>query len=219
MVTSRTSPNAAGVNAEGGPATGPTRQEGAPVCRRILFIGFMGSGKSTVGRLLARRIEWSFMDVDRLIEEEAGRAIPQIFREDGEEVFRRIEHRITGQLLLEDDVVLVPGGGWPCRPGRIDGVPGGTLSIWLRVSPEAAFERVRGQRGGRPLLDVDDPLSRIRALIAEREPYYRRADWWMATDLHSPFKTVERVTERLNRTGSLGRHSGSRSPGRPDNRI
>ena len=169
--------------------------------RRILLVGFMGSGKSTVGRLLARRIGWSFVDVDRLIEEEEGREIPRIFREDG---FRRIEHRIVRRLLLEDVVVLAPGGGWPCRPGRLEGVPGDTLSIWLRVSPEKALERVRGGGGGRPLLEVEDPPSRTRVLIAEREPYYRCADWWVATDLHSPLETVERVTERLER-----------DPGRP----
>ena len=148
------------------------------------------------------------MDVDRLIEQEEGRGIPRIFREDGEDGFRKIEHRIAGRLLLEDDVVVAPGGGWPCRPGRMEEVPEGTLSIWLRISPEAALGRVRGQQGGRPLLDVDDPLSRIRALIAEREPYYRRADWWIATDLHSPLETVERVAERLNRTRSMGRSPG-----------
>lgn len=159
----------------------------------------MGSGKSTVGRVLARRIGWSFVDVDRLIEEEEGREIPRIFREDGEEGFRRIEHRIVRRLLLEDDIVLAPGGGWSCRPGRLEGVPADTLSIWLRVSPEKALERVRGHRGGRPLLEVEDPPSRTRVLLAGREPYYRRADWWVATDLHSPLETVERVTERLER--------------------
>lgn len=159
----------------------------------------MGSGKSTVGSLLARRIGWSFTDADRRIEEERGRSIPRIFREDGEDGFRRIERRVMRRLLREDGTVIATGGGWPCRPGRLDRVPDGSLSIWLRVAPEAAFRRVSGDREGgvRPLLEVDDPPARIRALIAEREPYYRRADWWVPTDHDRPQDIVEYIAGRL----------------------
>ena len=96
-------------------------------------------------------------------------------------------------------MVIATGGGWPCRPGRLDRVPDGSLTIWLRVSPEAAFERVfgDGEGGARPLLDVGDPSARVRALIAEREPYYRRADWWVPTDRGRPQDIVERITGRL----------------------
>lgn len=200
MDTSRTSPSAAGVNADG--SHGNVADSGAGSAapfRRILLVGFMGSGKSTVGSLLASRVGWEFIDVDELVEEEDGRPIPRIFREDGEEGFRRIEHRIAGRLLGEDEVVLAPGGGWPCRPGRLEGAGKDTLSIWLRVSPERAWERVRSQGARRPLLEVSDPLRRIRGLIAEREPYYRNANWWVDTDLHLPPETVRRVTQHLEK--------------------
>ena len=176
--------------------------------RRILLIGFMGSGKSTVGRLLAKRVGWSFTDADRHVEKEAGRRIPQIFREDGEEGFRRIERRVMRRLLGEDGRVIATGGGWPCRSGRLDRVPGGSLSIWLSVSPEAAFQRVSGDRkgGARPLLEVDDPPARIQALIEEREPYYRRADWWVVTDRARPKDIVQHIAERLE--GESGRWPG-----------
>ncbi len=157
----------------------------------------MGSGKTTVGRLLARALGWSFVDLDDVIEREEGRKIPRIFEEDGEEAFRLVEHHLARRFLVQDRVVLVPGGGWPCREGRLDEIGPDTLSIWLRVSSGAALDRVQSQGTRRPLLEVPDPLRRIEELIAEREAYYRKAMWRVDTEHHSPSDIVERIIERI----------------------
>jgi shikimate kinase len=165
--------------------------------RRVVLVGFMGSGKSTVGPLLAEKLGWTFRDLDAEIERREARGIPAIFREEGETGFRAIEHRVAGDLLHEDDLVLASGGGWPCRPGRLEALPPGTLTIWLRVSPEAVFGRTGADAAMRPLLQVEDPPSRIRELLVEREPYYRGAQWWVDTDLHPPPEIARQVASRL----------------------
>lgn len=143
---------------------------------RVLLVGFMGSGKTSVGRALARLLKWPFRDFDDEIEAEVGRTVPEIFRLRGEAFFRRVEARVARRLFDEEEVVLASGGGWAAEPGRLDAVPAGTLSVWLRVSAEEAVRRVRDGERERPLLDVDDPVARARALLAEREASYREAD-------------------------------------------
>jgi shikimate kinase len=165
--------------------------------RRILLVGFMGSGKSTVGARLAERLGWGFADLDSAIEEAEGRSIPQIFAEEGEEAFRRIEHGLALALLQGDRLVLASGGGWPCREGRMEGLGPDTLTVWLRVSPERALERVRGQDVRRPLLEVGNPLDTARELLARREPYYGKALWWVDTEVHPPGEVVRLLAERL----------------------
>lgn len=153
--------------------------------RRILLVGFMGSGKSTVGPLLARALSWRFEDFDAHVEEAAGRSIPEIFREEGEARFRRIEDRVARTLLERDEVVLGSGGGWAAAPGRLSDLPQGTLSVWLRVSPEVAILRA-GAGPDRPLLAVADPLGRARSLLAARQEAYAGADLSVDTDGRTP---------------------------------
>jgi len=168
-----------------------------PRFRRILLVGFMGSGKSTVGALLARELGWRFVDLDRVVEERVGRTIPEIFRDEGEEAFREIEARIASEVLQESGLVIASGGGWPCRDGRMESAGPGTLSIWLRVSGSEAWERTRHQPGIRPLLDGPRPLERIEELMAVRDPYYRRAAWWVESGNRRPEEIVRLVMDRL----------------------
>jgi shikimate kinase len=170
--------------------------EGHP-WERIVLVGFMGSGKSTVGAALAQELAWRFVDLDQAVETRAGRSIPAIFREEGEAFFREMEEREARSLLDRREIVLATGGGWPCRPGRLASTGEGTLTIWLKVSPEAALQRTTLQEVERPLLDVEDPAARIRELLGEREPYYRKARWWVDTTLRSPPEVVREVVDRL----------------------
>ncbi len=179
-----------------------------PVPRRVVLVGFMGSGKTSVGRALARLLGWQFQDFDEAIEEEVGLAVPQIFEVRGEAYFRRVEERAGRRLLGLDKIVLASGGGWPTAPGRMDSLPAGTLSVWLRVSAEVAVERVRKGVGGRPLLDVADPLGEARRLLALREPYYRGA----GLHVDSESGDVEAVSASIARHVS-GMESENEEPG------
>lgn len=152
---------------------------------RILLVGYMGSGKSSVGRILADRLGWTFRDFDVVIERRVGDEIRGIFQTYGEAAFRALESRIAVELLAMDQVVLASGGGWPCQPGRMGRLGPGTLSIWLRVSHTVALKRVRSQGNTRPLLEGPEAQARARVHLAEREPFYRQATWSVDTDTSS----------------------------------
>jgi shikimate kinase len=158
---------------------------------QIVLIGLPGAGKSTVGPLLAGRLGFRFLDLDRLIEAEAGLTIAQIFEQMGEAEFRRIEAELTGRLASEPDLVLAPGGGWILR----NTLPAALL-VWLVVDPDEASLRVGEFAGSRPLLQPD-PLTRLKELLAEREPYYMRADITIDTTGKSPAHVADTVAAAI----------------------
>lgn len=160
--------------------------------RRVLLVGFMGSGKTQVGQALAKRLGWAFRDFDQEIADRMGLPIPDIFRQHGEALFREVEERVGADLLLEEKVVLASGGGWPEAEGRLDGLPEGTLSVWLRVAPEEAVRRVREEGSTRPLLAVPHPVERAREILAKRENCYGKA--------HLALDSMEAGPEELART-------------------
>lgn len=168
--------------------------------RRLVLVGFMAAGKTTVGRLLAERLGWSFLDLDEVIEQAEGRSVPAIFRDEGEAVFRALEADAARAALARDAVVIAPGGGWVSGAGGLDRLPEGTLAVWLRISVEEALERsARGGEPGarRPLLAGDDPLLRARLLLAAREPLYRQAQVWVDTTRRTPLQVVDEIVERV----------------------
>lgn len=184
-----------GEAAPGSSAEGATTSD-APV-RRVLLVGFMGSGKTTVGRILAERLGWSFVDFDERIEARLRRSVERIFREMGEAEFRRVEAEVGRDLVGRDRVVLASGGGWPARPGRLEGLPPGTLTVWLRVSPEEALRRVRRAEEVRPLLERPDALAEAGRLLSEREPYYRRAALALDTEGAPAEELARSIEERM----------------------
>lgn len=150
--------------------------------RRVVLVGLMCSGKSSVAEELARRLGWEALDLDREIEAREGRTIPEIFRVHGEAYFRRREAELTAELTGRRGVVLAPGGGWITNPALLERLGPGTFSVWLQVSPETVLARAGPVRAGRPLLDVPDPLPVVRCLLETREPFYRRADLAVSTE-------------------------------------
>jgi shikimate kinase len=154
---------------------------GDPI-ERIVLVGMMCSGKSAVGAALAERLGWAHVDLDREIEREAGRSIRDIFADDGEAAFRRMEAEATGRIARRSRVVLSPGGGWITNPALLDALGPGTLCVWLQVSPEEAVRRSAAAPGERPLLAGPDPLGAVRRLLAERERFYARAHLVLPTD-------------------------------------
>jgi shikimate kinase len=129
----------------------------------------MCSGKSTVGRLLAERLGWDFVDFDDAIERKENRQVAQIFREDGESRFRGLEAQLTEEVQDRQNVVLAPGGGWMTQPGLVERLRPDSLFVWLRVQPETVYARQRVQTAvQRPLLMVEQPLETIRMILADR---------------------------------------------------
>jgi shikimate kinase len=161
--------------------------------RRVLLVGFMGAGKSSVGNRLAHRMGWSFVDADDVIEAEAGRSIPEIFAASGEGHFRGLEAGVVDRLLRRDRIVIATGGGWAAAEGRLESVPPGTATVWLRVGGEEAVRRTKPAAGTRPMLVSEDPVQAARALLAARAPFYALARWTVDTER----STVEDVTARI----------------------
>ena len=167
--------------------------------RRVLLVGFMGSGKSSVGRAVARALGWRFVDFDDAVTAEEGRSVAEIFSELGEQHFRAAELRVGRRLLAEDHMVLASGGGWAAAPGRLDEVPDGTETIWLRVSAAEAVRRVSSEPGRRPLLAAENADEKAVRLLAEREPRYARAASVVDTDGRSVEDVTAGVLELLRR--------------------
>jgi shikimate kinase len=172
--------------------------------RRILLVGFMGSGKTLVGQALARRLGWAFRDFDHEIRSRVGLPIPEIFRQHGEAHFRDMEREVGAKLLREEEVVLASGGGWPIGPGRLDDLPAGTVSVWLKVTAEEALRRVKEEGPTRPLLAVADPVARARELLREREVQYRRADFSLDASAGDPEELASRIAEMIPLNGWKG---------------
>lgn len=132
----------------------------------------MGAGKTTVGRALARKLRWSFVDSDHEIERRTGVTVATIFEIEGEAGFRRREAQVIGELTGGRGQVLATGGGAVLNPDNRTAMRTGGLVVYLRVSPKLLYERTRHDRG-RPLLQVADPLARLGELYDQRDPLYR----------------------------------------------
>lgn len=160
----------------------------------MVLVGFMAAGKTAVGAELARRLGWTHLDLDALIESREGRRIAEIFATDGEARFRRMETQATRDAGHLHGVVLTPGGGWITRPGNLRALGPGTLSVWLKVSPEEAVRRAGAAPGERPLLAGPDPLGAARRLLETRTPLYARAGLHVDTE-GTPPETVATIIE------------------------
>src|SRR5207245_2882548 len=139
----------------------------------VILVGFMGAGKSACGRLLARRLGRCFVETDGMIVARDGRAIPEIFRQDGETVFRRLEMEAVEALGLKSDDVIATGGGLPCGEGRMEALRALGTVVWLRGDLADLCERA-GRSGDRPML-ARRTVAELRALYRARAPFYRPA--------------------------------------------
>jgi shikimate kinase len=160
--------------------------------RNIALIGFMGTGKTSVGHMVARRLRFDFRDTDHLIERRAGMTISEIFARHGEARFREIERAVVDALAEETGCVIATGGGVGANPELLDSLKRHALVICLWASPERIWQRVSHQ-AHRPLLQVPDPQQRIRELLAQRRPFYRRADVLLNADTRQIPQTAAQV--------------------------
>ncbi len=163
--------------------------------RRVILIGFMGSGKTSVGRVLASRLGWDFVDTDAAIESRERQTVPEIFRVRGEPAFRQVEREVLDSLRGRSRVVIASGGGAPLQPGNeaFFSSPG-TAVFYLHVSLAAALERTGGNRD-RPLLAQGDRA--VRALYEGRLSRYESLGSGVATDGRTPTEIAEEILVRL----------------------
>lgn len=171
--------------------------EAAPgaASRTVILVGFMGAGKSTVGRLLARRLGLCFVETDDLIVAREGKSIPRIFAESGEARFRALEAEVLEELASRRDHVVSTGGGFPCRPGIMERLRALGTVVWLAGRFEALYERAC-RLGGRPVLQGRDP-EEVRALYEARIPYYRQAHLAVDTTVLGVDGVARRIVREL----------------------
>jgi shikimate kinase len=149
---------------------------------RAVLLGFMGSGKSTVGEALARRMEWEFIDFDVEIERREGRSVAEVIGDLGEPYFRAMEEELTAAVGHRRGVVLAPGGGWITEPALLESIRRNTFAAWLAVSAREVVRRLREDGLNHPLMDHPDPTVPIGEMIADREPLFRLADLRVPTE-------------------------------------
>ena len=167
----------------------PPADDDAP----IFLIGFMASGKTTVGRLLAERLEWAFVDLDKLIEDGAGRTVADIFAAEGEAGFRKRETEALREVAQRRKTVVATGGGAPCREENLTAMLGAARVFWLHVSAEEAVARA-GKASGRPLLDgAADPEAEAGRLLDGRRSFYERAHAIVDTNGRSAEEVINGV--------------------------
>jgi len=170
----------------------------------IALIGFMGAGKTAVGQLLAKKLSRRFFELDLLIEQRAGKSIPEIFQQDGEIAFRELEIGVAKQVAGEEYSVLACGGGIVLNQINIDRLREGARIIHLTATPGVILKRTSGGKNERPLLDVPDPTSRIKELLKFRKPFYERAaDITINTSRLDVNTVAEQIIEKLREDESF----------------
>ena len=163
----------------------------------IVLTGFMGTGKTEVGKLVALKTGMPFADSDAKIEEEEGAGIASIFAEKGEVYFRSIEAKVIAALSRLQGAVISTGGGVVLREENVRNLKAGGLIFSLYASPEVILGRV-GKNSGRPLLDVPDPLGKIKELMAARLPLYRASGRLIDTSGLTPAEAADMIVRLYN---------------------
>ena len=164
--------------------------------RNIILVGFMASGKTSVGRALAERTGWTLVDADDVIAARAGKPIHRIFSEDGEPAFRELERQVIADLCAGERQVIASGGGAFVSEQNREVMLSGGQVFFLSASPATILRRVREEDAGgpiRPLLAVDDPEARIAELLAQRMPAYAQAHRTVDTDALTAEGAAEQI--------------------------
>lgn len=165
--------------------------------QRVVLVGFMGAGKTTVGPLVARGLGWGFLDMDTRIEERAGRAIADVFRDEGEPAFRARELAVAEDAASRARLVIAAGGGAFAQPATRQVLQGGAVTVWLRCDLPTLEARIPAD-GLRPLAAN---RAIMRSLLTEREPSYQLADVVVEASEGTAESIARRVIERLGTRG------------------
>ncbi|WP_293444974.1 shikimate kinase [Persephonella sp.] len=160
--------------------------------KNIYLVGFMGSGKSTVGRILAEKLNLNFVDVDQLIEEEKKMKISDIFKKKGEKYFRELERKRIKDLSKKENLVISTGGGLGANRENIELMKKTGLVVWLDVSLDEIIKRCKGDKN-RPLLN--QPYENLKKLYDSRKPVYKMAHIHIKTDNKNPEEIAEEIID------------------------
>ena len=170
----------------------------------IVLIGYMGTGKTAVGEALAARLGMKFIEMDRMIEERAGKKISDIFREKGETAFRELEIETTKNIAKENNTVIACGGGVVLNKINIDRLKNNSLIVYLTASPKTILKRVASEQGQRPLLEVENQLKTITDMLKFRKPYYERAADITVNTSQKGIETVaDEIIDKLKKDESV----------------
>jgi shikimate kinase len=169
--------------------------------RHLLLVGLSGSGKSTVGRLVADGLGAALLDIDQLLVRQVGMPVSQMFGMLGEPEFRRMERdAVAAAWAAEGPSVIVPGAGWAAQAGQMEAGKARSLTFYLQCAPQVAARRLE-QGEERPLLAGTNPEQRLTAQLKDREPYYRLADYEVAAGKRAAAEVAEEVMALARRHG------------------
>lgn len=170
--------------------------------KNIVLLGFMGTGKTSIGRLLASRLKRPFIDVDKMVENECGIAINEIFQKYGEEFFRGQENKMIAKVSCCKNSVIATGGGAVLNPDNIAHLRANGVLVTLTASPECILART-GKRATRPLLNSSDREQTVRSLLDSRKPLYQVSDYMIDTTSGSVSQITEKIILLLKKGGHL----------------
>jgi shikimate kinase len=164
--------------------------------KNIILTGFMGTGKTAVGKELSRLLNMKLIDVDSEIEKSEKMTINEIFTHFGEARFREIETEMVKKISQSKNVIISTGGGVVLKQENIDILKKNGVIFWLTASPETILNRT-GNSNKRPLLQTENPLTRIKELLSFRKPFYEKADIMIDTEGKSPLQIAEEIIQRV----------------------
>ena len=164
--------------------------------KNIILTGFMGTGKTAVGRRLAMLLNMELMDVDTEIEKSQQMTINEIFRQVGEPRFREIETEMIQKLSERKDVIISTGGGAVLKQKNMDALRKQGIIISLMASPQTILKRT-SHNSNRPLLKVEDPFEKIKELLNFRKPFYEKADILIDTEDKTPLQIAEEIIDKI----------------------
>ena len=167
----------------------------------LILVGFMGTGKSAVGKLLAKKLRRPFVDLDERIEKEAGRSIPEIFASEGEDGFREREMKAVLEISRLSGCVIATGGGVMLKEQNVEALKKSGLLVCLRARPDVILQRTLSEVSSRPLLAGENPKKRIEELLKVREPFYARADVSVETSDRPLEAVAAEIAARFEKKG------------------
>lgn len=163
----------------------------------IVLTGFMCSGKTVIGKILAKKLNYEYIDTDEIIEKTTKMKIVDIFAEYGEPYFRDIESKVISEVSKKDNCIIATGGGVVLRKENMNNLRANGVIINLTASPETILYRAKQEEGVRPLLNKPNPYEEIKKLLSYRESFYKNCDYQIMTDNLSPEEIADEIIKFL----------------------